>query len=309
VTGMAIDQSKNPNFVTLQKAAAAGALAGSPAFADFGQSSAEERNNVQPRVGFAYDVRGDGRDVIRAGYGRYYDFGYTNANILFAAVNATGIGAGTVYSVTNTNGILNTNGTFFKVGDPISGIAQPNEIGAGLPLNSHVASPRIKQPYSDQVSAGWSHQLDSATVIDVDFVRSDGKDLGWRLQLNQRDGNPSGARHYTAILSQYGALPNPNFTIDISDGKSRYDGVNFGLRRNLHKHVQFSAWYSLSKATGTTGAGVDELNGQNIQNHLDPFADVQNGPSGRTDARHRINISGVVEAPWGIQIAPNFRFR
>ena len=48
---------------------------------------------------------------------------------------------------------------------------------------------------------------------------------------------------------------------------------------------------------------------QNIQNHLDPFADVQVGPSGRTDARHRVDALGGVEAPWGITVAPVFRYR
>src|SRR5262249_28680845 len=62
------------------------------------------------------------------------------------------------------------------------------------------------------------------------------------------------------------------------------------------------------------GQGVDELNGTGttsspVQNHLDPFAAVQEGPAGRSDARHRINISGVVEVPGGIQVAPMFRFR
>jgi hypothetical protein len=308
-TGFAIDQSKNPNFVILQKAAQAGAFNGNPAFRDFGLSPAEDRNNVQPRAGFAYDVRGDGRDIIRAGYGRYYDFGYTNANILFAAVNATGIGAGTVYSVTNTNGIRKTDGTFFHVGDPISSIAQPNEAGGALPLNSHIASPRIRQPYSDQVSAGWSHQLDEATVIDIDYVHSAGKDLGWRIALNQRDGNPSGPRHFSTLLAKYGSFSPASFSIDISDGFSRYDGVNFSIRRSLRKNVQFSAWYSLSSATGNVGNGVDELNVSNIQNHLDPYNAVQDGPSGRTDARHKINISGSFVVPGGIQISPIYRFR
>jgi len=73
--------------------------------------------------------------------------------------------------------------------------------------------------------------------------------------------------------------------------------------------VSFSAWYSLSEAKSTTGNGSDELNIQNIQNHLDPFADVQFGPSGRTDARHRATISGVWNAPYGITVSPVWRFR
>ena len=309
VTGLAIDQSKNPNYRILDKAGKAGALAGIAGFEDFGQTPAEDRNNIQPRAGLAYDLRGDGRDVLRGGYGRYYDFGYTNANILFAAVNATGIGAGTVYSVTNSNGIRTSTGAFFKVGDNVNTIAQPNEAGGALPLNSHIASPRIKQPYADQVSFGWSHQLDATTAIDVDYVHSNGRDLGWRPAINQRDGNPTGPRHFSTLLAPYGSFSPASFTIDISNGRSRYDGVNMGIRRQMKNHVQFNAWYSLSKAEGTSGGGADELSTANIQNHLDPFGDVQFGPSGRTDARHRITVSGVIELPLGFQVAPIFRFR
>ena len=71
-------------------------------------------NNIQPRIGAVYDLRGDGKDVIRAGYGVYYDFGYTNANILFPGLSAQG-GSGTIFSITgNTAGIRNPDGTFFS---------------------------------------------------------------------------------------------------------------------------------------------------------------------------------------------------
>jgi len=309
VTGMAIDQTKNPNFLILDKAGKAGALNGIAGFEDYGKTPEEDRNNYQPRAGFAYDVRGNGRDVVRGGYGRYYDFGYTNANILFAAVNATGIGAGTVFSVTNSNGIRKTDGTLFRVGDPISSIAQPNEAGGALPLNSHIASPRIKQPYADQVSFGWSHQFDLATAVDVDFVYSRGRDLGWRPALNQRDGNPTGPRHYSTLLAPYGSFSPASFTIDISNGRSEYMGVNVGIRRQLRQRLSLNAWYSLSEAKGTSGNGADELSTGNIQNHLDPFGGVQFGPAGRTDARHRVNISGIVQFPFGFQVAPIFRYR
>jgi outer membrane receptor protein involved in Fe transport len=303
IDGFAIDQSLNPNFVILQNAGRAGRFAGQPAFREFGLDSKEDTNNWQGRAGFAWDVRGNGRDLVRAGYGRYYDVGYTNANILFAAINATGIGAGQVFNVLNANGIRKADGSFFHVGDDISTIASQNEAGGALPLNSHIASPRIRQPYSDQYSVGWSHQLAEGTVFDVDYIHSEGRDLGWRIQLNQR--NPgSGSRQFADL-----PISPANFNIDISDGKSKFDGVNFGIRRRMTRGLQFSAWYSLSSAQSTTGNGSDELNVQNIQNHLDPYADVQFGPSGRTDARHKATISAVWQAPFGFTVSPVFRFR
>jgi len=310
VTGMAINQDKNPNFVILQKAGQAGALAGIAGFEDFGKSPAEDKNNWQPRAGFVYDLGGDGKNVFRGGWGRYYDFGYTNANILFAAVNATGIGAGTIFSVTNSNGIKNPDGSFFKVTDPISNIQGLNEVAPGtLPLNSHIASPRIKQPYSDQTSFGYSRQLDAVTAIDFDYIHTQGKDLGWRPALNQRDGNPTGPRHYSTLLAPYGTFNPPSFTIDISNGRSVYDGLNMGLRRRMKSNLQLTAWYSIQRAKGTSGGGADELSTGNIQNHLDPFSDVQEGPAGRTDARHRATVSAIIQAPWGISIAPIWRYR
>jgi hypothetical protein len=304
--GWAIDQSRNPNFVILQNAGLAGRFAGQEAFREFGLDAKEDGNNWQGRAGLAWDFRGDGRDVFRAGYGRYYDVGYTNANILFAAVNATGIGAGQVFNVSNPAGIVKSDGTLFRVGDDPSTIASQNEAGGALPLNSHIASPRIRQPYADQFSIGWSHQLDSATVFDVDYMHSEGRDLGWRIQLNQRDPGvgATGPRQFADL-----PISPANFTIDISDGKSRYDGINFGVRRRMNQGLQFSAWYSLSRAKSLTGNASDELNVQNIQNHLDPYADVQFGPSGRSDARHRTTVSVVWQAPWGLTVAPIWRYR
>ena len=113
INGFALDQSKNPNFVILDKGGKAGLLANSPAFEDFGKTAAEDKNNIQPRVGFAYDLKGDGKDVVRAGYGRYYDFSYTNINVLGPAQNANGNGFGAVFSVNDSSGIKNPDGSCF----------------------------------------------------------------------------------------------------------------------------------------------------------------------------------------------------
>jgi outer membrane receptor protein involved in Fe transport len=303
-TGFAIDQSLDPNYAMLADAGSRGLLVGLPGFEDFGKSPKEDYDNIQPRVGLAYDLHGDGRDVLRAGYGRYFDFGYTNSNILFAAINATGIGAGTVFEVNNASGIRNPDGSFFRVDDPIGNIQALNEAGGALPLNRHVASPRIKQPYTDQISAGWSHQFDLATVLDVDYVHVEGRDIGWRPRLNAR--HPGEA---IRPLAQLGIVPSPeDIAIAISRGRSRHDGLNLGLRRRMNRGLQLSAWYSISRSLSTTGNSGDELDVINIQNSADPFNDVQFGPSRRSDARHRITISAIANLPGGLQVSPIWRY-
>ena len=119
VTGFDLDQSKIPNFIALTGAAAAGRFNGVPGFEEFGKATGEDYNNWQPRIGVVYDLRGDGKDVIRAGWGVYYDFGYTNANILFPGLSAQG-GSGVIFQVSNTAGIRNPDGTFFAVGQPVA---------------------------------------------------------------------------------------------------------------------------------------------------------------------------------------------
>jgi hypothetical protein len=46
-----------------------------------------------------------------------------------------------------------------------------------------------------------------------------------------------------------------------------------------------------------------------IQDITDPFADVQLGPSARTDSRHAVTISAIVRAPWDVSVAPIVFYR
>ena len=202
VTGFDLDQSQIPNFIALTGAAAAGRFNGVPGFEEFGKATGEDYNNWQPRIGAVYDLRGDGKDVIRAGWGVYYDFGYTNANILFPGLSVQG-GSGVIFTATNTAGIRNPDGTFFTVGQPITNIAGQNEVNPNGPFySSNVAAPGIEQPWTSQTSAGWSHQLTPSTVLDVDYVHVDGRDLGVRWPLNTRING--GARRYADLGAQPG---------------------------------------------------------------------------------------------------------
>ena len=188
IDGYQIDQSTNPNYVKVQQAGAAGQLAGIKGLENFGKTPKEDSDNWQPRIGAAFDLRGDGKDVIRGGWGIYQDVGYTNSNVLFPALDANGA-FGAVFQVDNQDGIRNPDGSFFKVTDPLPNIADQNQADpSSLPLFGQFLDPRLEMPYTRQASIGWSHELTQSSVVTVDYVNNQGRDLNTRPRLNVRDG-------------------------------------------------------------------------------------------------------------------------
>ena len=299
-----LDQSNNPNFVALQAAGQAGRFAGVPFLDVFGQTPQNDRDNIQPRIGFAYDVMGDGRNIIRGGWGIYTDFGYTNSNVLFPALDAAG-GHGNVFFVSNAAGIRRADGEFFTAADDLSTIAHLNQVPAGqAPLLGQVASPRLEQPYTRQTNLGWAHQLNSTTALTLDYVRVEGRDINIRFRPNML--GPDGRNR----LADLPLRPNTiAFRTAVSAGESTYDGLVFGLRRRMSRGLDLSASYTLGNARSMIGTANDELDANIIQDVTDPLNEVNHGPATRTDARHRVSLSAVIQAPWGIQVSPFFLYR
>jgi outer membrane receptor protein involved in Fe transport len=304
VKGLQFDQSKNPNYLLAQQLGAAGRFANVVGYENFGKAAKDDMNNVQPRLGAVWDVGGNARDIVRAGWGIYTDFGYTNSNVLFAAADASGSRFGTVFTATNTSGLRNPDGSLFRVGQPLSNLASQNEAG-GLPLFGQWVDPRLEQPETRQASAGWSHELSSSTVLTADYVHIDGRNLNVRPRLNTKvDG---GARRFADIPFS----PNSSATrAAISRGKSVYDGLILGIRRRLTHGVDFTGSYTLSSGKSTIGTAGDELDTRYVLDATNPFDDPRMlGPNRRTDARHRVTASATLQLPWGLRAAPIFIFR
>jgi hypothetical protein len=303
VTGLQFDQSQNPNYVLAQNLGAAGRFANVIGYENFGLSAKDDKNNWQPRLGVVWDLRGNAKDLIRAGWGIYTDFGYTNSNALFPAADASGSRFGTVFTATNTSGLRNPDGSFFAVGQPLSNLSSQNEAG-GLPLFGQWVDPRLEQPETYQTSLGWSHELSADTVVTADYVHIDGKNLNIRPRLNILQ---NGVRRFADIAFS----PNSSATrAAISRGKSEYDGLVLGLRRRLSHGVDFTGSYTLSRGRSTIGTAGDELDSRYILDATNPFDDPRMfGPNRRTDARHRVTLSATLQLPGSFRVAPIFIYR
>jgi len=315
MTGYQIDESKNPNFVAVQAAGAAGKLKGIVGLENAGLEPKEDYNNIQPRVGAAFDVRGNGKDIVRGGWGIYTDVGYTNSNVLFAAADSTGQGFGQTFNVNVTTGIRNPDGSFYRAGQPTDLIASQNQVvnTGAYPLFGQWVDPRLQQPYQMQSNVGWAHELTRDTLISVDYVNSLGRDLNLRPRVNQRIPGSAAALNLRRVSVLLPSPLNPNVTgtrPTVSRGESEYNAAIFSVRRRLSRGVDFAANYTLQKGISTIGQAADELNTANIQDPNNPFDDPrQLGPNLTTDARHLINISATFALKWGIRVAPIFFYR
>jgi hypothetical protein len=266
-----------------------------------------DTNNLAPRLGFTYDLRGDSKNIVRGGVGRYYDFPYTNATILFPAVSVQST-YGQSYAYHDGNGIKNSNGTFFQPGQPLP----PNQQAGGTAVNppNEVASPTLATPYSDQVSLGYSWQVNPWLGLNADASHISYKDIPFRFRGNPIDP-ATGARRFPAFAS---------FRIWDGSGFAKYNGINLGGHARLGTTFELQGFYTYSHTTGNILAGADEfritdaghqgdlrtVRDQSIDPY-DPNCGACVGPL-NTDQKHRVTLSALYKAPLGINASGIFRY-
>ena len=177
VTGFDLDQSEIPNYIALTAAAAAGRFNGVAGLRGVRQRRRARTRTTRSRASArVYDLRGDGKDVIRAGWGIYYDFGYTNANILVPGPERPGrLGRDLQHQRQHGRHpesrrlLLRRRPADLERREPERG--QPER---AVLQHATWRRPASEQPWTSQTSVGWSHQLTPSTVFDVDYVHIEG---------------------------------------------------------------------------------------------------------------------------------------
>jgi Carboxypeptidase regulatory-like domain/TonB-dependent Receptor Plug Domain len=247
-----------------------------------------QNKEFQPRVGVAWDVRGNGKSVLRASYGIFN----ARQNML------TQVGAIT------TNGVQQQEidaGTFFNTAGgppptypgtvPIPNVTLPLQ-GAGVTFFSKsYANPRI---YTTNV--GYEQQVMGDYAAYADFTMSKGVHL--TRFTNPNVGPDSVIPQNADTVSYSGAIPFPNLgtiTDTVSSAKSLYRGFTVGFRKRMSHHFLFDANYTYSS------------DWDDDSNERDPFtfryADLHNlaaeySHSDRNET-HKFNAYSVADLPWG----------
>jgi hypothetical protein len=276
----------------------------------------DDNKDFSPRVGFAYDLTGKGKHIVRGGFGIYY--GQTFENIpLFMIQQANPTIFATTLSLANPSapqaGVPPSSAADLVPGTGkllsqwqygVDKLPVPPPPPTNLPAGSagRLMDPNYHNPYTEQENIGYSWSLNDANVIEVDYVHVLGLRENKNININPKDPTQPGApRIFTAALTAAQQPVLTTITDSTSVGRSRYDGFNIAYRRRLTKHVSLNTSYVLSRALSYRGAAASYSNApSNVENYL---ASYDFGPT-PSDETHRWVLSGLVQLPWGIQFAP-----
>jgi hypothetical protein len=254
-------------------------------------------NNLSPRIGLAY-APGDGRTVIRASYGLYFD------RIPLRATSNAIQRDGTKYRIATFS--------FGQAGAPVF----PN-VAASFPTgflpSITTIDPHIENAYTQQANLQIERQLTTNTSLSVGYIHTRG--LHIILSRNVNVPTLTAAQAAQQGVPNLGR-PNPNFgniSRYESSGDSYYNGLTVSLNRRFVRWAGMRLSYTYSKALDNTGTAFF-FTPQNNFNLRDERGRSDN------DQRHVLALSATLAVPessgggsWrgalkGFQLNPIFRY-
>jgi hypothetical protein len=168
---------------------------------EFLQTINTDRNNVSPRLGFAWSPYRDGRTVVRGSYGLFYDRVPLRplANALLSAHNTIDYYQATLLSYTFTPHQAGAP-TF-----PNVATAPP----AGALENFSTMQTNIQNPYSQQASLGVEQQISAKSTLGLNYQHVRGEHLisSYNTNINLNGTRPDPTRGnvkpYSSVFDSY----------------------------------------------------------------------------------------------------------
>jgi hypothetical protein len=211
-----------------------------------------------PRLGFSYDLTGQGKTVVRGGFGVMYERVQGN-DMYNVALNVPG------------NASVNFNNVLLK--SPKTSAATGTTLTAPIVVASiqGIEADNYKPPTSTQYSAGIQHQLNAGTIFDLSYVgtllrhQSDDRDINLP-PVSDLAGLIASSSNYNQLLPYAGFAGIKQF---MNEANGQYNGIQASVHLNIHQDLQAQFGYTYSHAYDTSQSSG---NGFDLDNVSNPYA-------------------------------------
>lgn len=261
------------------------------------QSITQDRNNFAPRAGLAWDLRGDGKTVVRAGAGMFYDQYYL---YIYRRFYSLAIDAPTAsYTV--------------PFGDPAFPVfpnslaAPPAGISSGR-RDIMIKPDRMLNPYSLQYTLAVERALWNGFTLKVDGLHShvlkqirvnDINHPAPFLRTAPGQVRTAAQADVSRPFTTWSGVPVRLIALIENSASSIYDSVTVSVRKQTRRYFVDAHYAASSSATYTMFHG--DANG-GVPNEWDNFGSAERGPSD-FHQRHRFVANGTTFLPWGLQLS------
>jgi hypothetical protein len=287
--------------------------------------------NVSAALGVTWAATDDGKTLVRAGAGRYFDpLGSTNTlNRIRERDLLSPVGTGTL-TETGANFFVNGQRLQFTQPTPFTGAQlvmlipqiQQSLLQSLSPDNrdlsvrnidllkrgNNLVDPGYAVPSSRHLSVGVQREVARGLVLSADVVWKrfsntfiNGIDYN---RWNSASGPVLAVCAPTQRRDVHAICSNGPIFFDTSSGRARYLGLLMRVEKRFTGRTQLLASYALSSFAGTNGTGTGSSEnpggrvfGFNNDNWLE-----NDGPL-PTDQRHVLNVAGTVMLPFDLTVA------
>lgn len=253
----------------------------------------DDKNNIQPRFGFAWDVAGNSKTVIRGGAGSFSSQAFLNIALLVQRSNRP-----QEINVT----VLNETGSLAFNADPLGGRTFEDfkdQIGR-IPLDVTIFPTGSEIPSLWSFSLGVARELRRTLALEVDYVhqRSDNQFRSVDTNLFFDSVNRRALPVRSGVFRELGGAvqgvgrPDRRFNQiwEIQNkGVARYHGLSVALDKRFSNNYSFGATYLLSKNQDST-TDFDSF----PSNNFDPDGEFA---TSLFDQRHRFTANWVWQLP------------
>lgn len=259
-----------------------------------------DKNNFSPRIGFAYNFGGEGKMVLRGGYGIFYflDRGGIDNQLAqnppysgFSQFNYTD-GVRITLSGRAPNNTLDS-----RLATGTLPLGSVSDVNLNDPRNVSVLAvlPNNKTSLVQQYNVQFQYQLTGTTAISAAYVGTRGSNLVLYYNLNGRiieQGTNVVCPNGTSTSPCYPTLAGNAVRVRDDNGKSQYDSMQIQLERRYTRGWQYRVAYTFSNTKDNGEGAFDSVGDTNI-NFIEPFS------RSRIDFPHVLSVESVYDIPYG----------